>query len=154
MSLAVKSKELRAGVKGSYVMFDKVMPNSDVICGLTLLPRAGMDDLHYYNKRMSNAKTPCVCQTVRSGNLVSSGSQLASHSVVPCLLHLLIALHDRQPPSINPGLVGQAIPPLADCRERGNTRIASLSQLSCQCQSSHVRRLVHPLHELSLLPQW
>ena len=38
-SLAVKSKELRAGVKGSYVMFDKVMPDSDVICGLTLCQR-------------------------------------------------------------------------------------------------------------------
>ena len=38
-SLAVKSKELRAGVKGNYVTFDKIMLDSDVICDLTLCQR-------------------------------------------------------------------------------------------------------------------
>lgn len=38
-SLAVKSKELRAGMKRNYVTFDKVMLNSDVICDLTLCQR-------------------------------------------------------------------------------------------------------------------
>lgn len=39
MSLAVKSKELRAGMEGNYVTFDKVMLDSDVICDLTLCQR-------------------------------------------------------------------------------------------------------------------